>query len=703
MVINFFTMMDQLTKTDFNHIHTLWQKLAYELMNTFDAHGVCAAVANEVAVYTQTTTVVGVVGPQNRYYDVWICNKDGSIQQTRWEYDKASFTPLIAAQKALRQDKFSQTASELIKSELWQLPRESILSVPIPIPGRYEMVSPPGVLCLIDPGPNCPVNLDTIEPLATNITMALDRAYLRHHVDRQDIEFAVVSEISYALTSTLSLQNIYRQLMEPVRRTLNVESISVGLIDPTSGDITFVDILLGPMFKGLPTIRLKRGQGIAGWVAEHREPIIVNDVYTDKRFYANVDRQSGFVTHSMVCIPLQVEERMIGVLQAINKQSSNFNENDLRLLQAIGGSLAAAIENSRLHADVISEKKRIETIFSSMSEGLLTINSEGYITHANDALLSLLFKNRESLIGKPANEIIRFKNGSLREFTEQVLKADEDENPQLAADILHEGDSTVPVLVSGATIQGPNEEISEIIFVFSDLRLIREVERMRDDFFHGIIHELRTPLATILMYARLLREGKAQQKEKADRFLGVIERESDRLQKMVRQMLELAKMEARELQRGDEPIDLNPIFDEMLPPLADRAIEKGLTFRQRIQPDLPPVIGNKDTLYLVFKNLVDNAIKFTLSGQVHIDARTEGNKIIVKIKDEGIGIPQQSLPNLFGRFFRAQTAVERGIAGTGLGLYMVKEAVENYNGTIEVKSVQDKGTTFTVSLPTTER
>jgi two-component system phosphate regulon sensor histidine kinase PhoR len=238
-----------------------------------------------------------------------------------------------------------------------------------------------------------------------------------------------------------------------------------------------------------------------------------------------------------------------------------------------------------------------------------------------------------------------------------------------------------------------------MIFVFSDLRQIREVERMRDDFFHGIIHELRTPLATILMYARLLREGKAQQKEKADRFLGVIERESDRLQKMVRQMLELAKMEAREFQRSAEPVKLNPIFDDMLPPLADQATEKGLTFRQRIEPDLPAVLGNQETLYLIFKNLIDNAIKFTLSGAVRIDAWQEDGMVHVKVRDDGIGIPKQALPNLFGRFFRAQTAVERGIAGTGLGLYMVKEAVQHYNGSITVSSTQDKGTTFTVRLP----
>lgn len=684
-----------------NHVHQLWTKLARELSNIFDAHGVLAAIANEVAVYTQTTTVVGISDPQNKYYNVWVCDKKGNLQQTRWDNKKASFAEITNSKTAVVLDKFGRSPSELVKSELWQLPREAILAVPLPYPGRYAPVSAPGVLCLIDPQPDCPLTLETITDLAINATMALDRAHLRHFMDRQDIEFAVVSEISYALTSTLSLQNIYSQLMEPVRRTLNIESISVALIEQPTGDIVFVDMLLGPLFDKLPPVRLKRGQGIAGWVAENREPLIINDVYADQRFFTSIDRSSGFHTESMICIPLQVEERMIGVLQAINKQGGDFNENDLRLMQAIGGPLAAAIENSRLHSDVLAEKRRIEAIFGNMSEGLLTVNGDGYITHANDALLSLLHQDLANLVGQNATDKIKLVGGDLADFINDVRQA-EDESPQLATNVVQQGNKAVPILLSGASIRNEEGEVTEMIFVFSDLRMIREVERMRDDFFHGIIHELRTPLATILMYARLLREGKAPQKEKADRFLGVIERESDRLQKMVRQMLDLAKMEARELHRGAEPVPLNAIFEEMLPPLADRATEKGLTFSQRIPNNLPLVLGNKEMFYLIFKNLVDNAIKFTLDGTVQIRAKVEGNRLEVRVKDDGIGIPQQALPNLFGRFFRAQTAVERGIAGTGLGLYMVKEAIENYNGTITVESDTGKGTTFTVSLPVYE-
>ncbi|MCP4426521.1 MAG: GAF domain-containing protein [Chloroflexi bacterium] len=683
------------------NIFALWQKLTAELANILDAHGVCATIANTIAAYTGTTTVIGSSGPQGRYYDVWIGTGDGRIQQTIWDNAKASFDPLIKAGGAAVQHKFDLSAAELINSELWQLPRETILSIPLPMPDSRSRFTPPGLLCLIDPRPECILTPESLPPLATNITISLDRAYLRNHVNRQDVEFAVVSDISHALTSTLNMGNIFQQLMDPIRRTLLVESISVGLIEPITGDILFVDILLGPLFKNLPPIRLKRGQGIAGWVADHREPVIINDVYTDKRFFSKIDRRSGFHTESMICIPLQVEDQVIGIVQAINKSGSDFNENDLRLLQAIAGPMAAAIENARLHDDVIAEKRRVETLFANMSEGMLTVTVDGVITHTNEALLSLLGKETANLIGKNIHDIIRLKGNDLEDYINLVQEADE-EYPQMATNLVRSGGGKVPALISGAPVRNEEGQVTEMIFVFSDLRLVREVERMRDDFFHGIVHELRTPLATILMYARLLREGKAREEEKANRFLGVIVRESDRLQKMVRQMLQVAKMEARELQRSPEMVYLNDLFDEMLPPLADRAIEKKLTFRQRIEKTLPPVLGDKETLYLILKNLVDNAIKFTLSGTVRVTARQENGQVFVEVKDEGIGIPQAALPNLFGRFFRAQTAVERGIAGTGLGLYLVKEGVEYHNGTINVASAEGEGTTFTIRLPAIE-
>jgi signal transduction histidine kinase len=126
---------------------------------------------------------------------------------------------------------------------------------------------------------------------------------------------------------------------------------------------------------------------------------------------------------------------------------------------------------------------------------------------------------------------------------------------------------------------------------------------------------------------------------------------------------------------------------------------KGLEFRQHIQPDLPAVRGGADMLYMVFKNLVENGINFTTSGAISVYAQTAGNVVRVEVSDQGIGIPAEAIPNLFQRFYRAQSAVERGIAGTGLGLYMVKEGLETCGGTIEVESKENQGARFVVKVP----
>lgn len=687
-----------------NHIHALWEQLTRELTDVLDAHGVCAAVTYEIAVFTGVRTAVLLSGPPDKYYDAWICDSNGDLQQARWNNVQPALDTLSAGGGAVRQDKMELPAAEIIDNDLWILAKDDVLFVPLPYPSGRSSSVPTGGICLFDPTDQCPLNRSNIENLATHVTTFLDRAFLRQEIDRQRVEFDIVYDLTYSLTATLKKETILNQLIDPVRRILNVEAISIGLVEEMTGDIIFEETLMGPLFKKLPPIRLRPGQGIAGIVAESGESLIVNNVYKDERFFPKVDSQSGFRTESIICVPLQVEGRVIGILEAINKRHGIFNETDLRLLQAIASPLAAAIENARLHGDVLAEKRRVETIFSSMSEGMLTVNAEGRVTAANDALLTLMgYKSDESLVGNLATEVIRVHSGEeFDEFMENVREA-HGENPQVASDIERAGGESVPVLISGAPIQNEEGGLSEMIFVFSDLRQIRELERMRDDFFHNIVHELRTPLATILMYARLLREGKAQgDPEKADRFLGVIERESDRLQQMVRQMLQLAKLEAREIQRSSERIELNRLFDDLLPPLADRAVEKGLVFSQKIQPELPPIIGSREMIYSVLKNLVENAVKFTMSGNVRVEANVHDGLVRVVVRDEGIGIPEEARPNLFKRFYRAQTAVERGIAGTGLGLYMVKEAVERHRGTIQVESDEGEGSTFVIELPTAE-
>ncbi len=682
-------------------IHALWAGLTESLLAIFDAHSVCALLAQQIAAFSNTRTAVCISDADRQHYDVWVAAPDGELEQVRWRREASGLDPIVAAEEARYWEKLSRPAAELLRSELWLLPHHAITAVPLPYPANEHSLVPGGAIILIDPPADCAISPEAFSQLAMMATAFLDRAYLRRRVDRQNIEFSVISDISHSLSSTLNLGAIFEQLRGPIRQTLNVETLSVGLLEPATGDIVFVNSLMGPEHRALPSVRVKQGQGIAGWVAQHGEPVVLNDTYSDQRFFSGVDRKTGFRTSSMMCIPLQVEERTIGVLQAINRQSGEFSDHDLGLLQALGGPLAAAIENANLHASVVTEKSRIETVLSSMTEGLVTLTPEGIILRANDAFATLLFPEPLDLTGRLITEIVELRTGDLAELINSVAHGSS-EYPQLATDVRRTNGQLVPVLISAAPMLDDGAILTEILLVFSDLTMIREVERMREDLFQSIIHELRTPLATILMYTRLIREGKAQQPEKAERFLGVIERESDRLQKMVRQMLDIARLEARETQRGPQAVYINPILDDLLPAMADRAVQKGLQFRQRIAEDLPPVSGNSETYHTVLKNLVDNAVKYTPSGAVRINARQEDGFVVIEVSDDGIGIPREALPHLFKRFYRTQAAVERGIAGTGLGLYLVKESLQTYDGRIEVTSEPGKGSTFVVRLPVTE-
>ena len=686
-------------------LYELWDKLSHELAGTYDVHGVCVAMAGALAGYARTAALVGLQEPYGRYYDVWIAQPNGEVEQTRWETSRVQLAHLVRHNQPTTHDKQAQKAADLITNELWQLPRQRLLIAPLRPHNQFGDDRLQGVACLIDPTAETPLDETRLQKTLTFLQPFLERAALQYQRDKQAIEFAIISDISQSLAATLRLEEIFDRVAADIRRMLDVETISLALINETTGNIVFVPEMMGALFLEIPPIELRPGEGIAGWVAMHGEPLIVNNAYADKRFFTQSDSLTGFKTHSILCVPLQAGEQVIGVMEAINKHNGEFTQHDQMLLSALSGPLATAIVNARLHQDVVAEKRRMETMFQSMSEGMLNLNQEGRITAVNDSLLTLFRRQPQTLIGKPLREAIQLKEGDLGTFLQEIRAhalRQRDDYPQLACEIKQDG-VYLPVLISGAAIvppEGEAREVSEFILTLTDLRQIREVERMRDDFFHNVVHELRTPLATILMYARLLLKARAgDEDEKTIRFLQVIERESDRLQTMVRQMLQLAKLEAKEIQRSAEKVSLNSVLEEILPPMADRATEKGLTFMQRIKPDLPLIVADRETIYMIFKNLVENAIKFTLTGTVKVEARLDGRKIVVLISDEGIGIPEAALPNLFKRFYRTQTAVERGIAGTGIGLYMVKEGIEKHKGELTVQSTEGKGTTFTVTLP----
>ncbi len=691
-------MIDGVRPEDRPEIAALWHDVVDDLQHVYDIHFVCSSFSYHVARHMQSRVLVALDDSDAQCYDLWITDPDGSTSQLKWTKSESGIQPLMGLAQPATLDKMDRPAAEILSGKLWLQTHQRLLVAPLVPTNRPYQAFPPVLLALIDPPDLDHITLQAVANVANLMCVFLDRAGLRTDVDRRTIEFAIVSDISQALSATLDIQQIYDLLNGPVRQVLNVETLSIALVEPVTGDIVFVDSLLGPRFSQLPTLRLKKGQGIAGWVAANQEPVVINNAYSDQRFYSGVDRSSGFRTHSMICIPLRVDDQTIGVFQVINRKSGRFTDRDLQLVQALAGPLAAAIENSNLHADVLAEMRLTEALFDAVPEGIITVNREGIITNANSAFGALIDLPVEEVIGLALRDIFRTRKSDIDLLIKRASETDQ-ESVDLALEYPRQNGLALPLYIHGTPVRGDDEKIEEFVFIFTDLTQIQEVERMRDDLFDGVSHELGTPLATILMYSRLLQKGRFQQPDRAERFLGVIERESDRLQHMIQQLLAISRIKAKEMRRSPQPVLLNPLFDELLPAAAERAIQKGLLFRQRIESDLPPVAGEIAGYKLILNNLLDNAIKYTPSGSIQAAAWKADDRVCIEISDDGIGIPPGSVNNLFRRFYRTQPAIERNIAGVGLGLYMVKESLLNYNGSIEVKSTLGKGSVFKITLP----
>ncbi|MBN1319195.1 MAG: GAF domain-containing protein [Anaerolineales bacterium] len=584
--------------------------------------------------------------------------------------------------------------------KLLALATDNIVLVPISGSDLISNSHSPGAICLIDvPKEHHPPPGELLA-IASFTGLALHLVTSKSQAARQAVEYSIISEIGRSLTSSLSTEDIFDQILSSVRAAIDASEVSVGFIDHEKKEIIFEKSLMGPWFEPLPTLRLKMGQGVAGWVAQTGEALNVPDAYKDPRFYQGADRESGFKTHSILCVPLKVEGQVIGVLEAVNKKGGYFTNADKRLLSALGSSAAIAIEKAHLHENVLSEKRRMDAIFAHMGEGLMTLDLEGRILTINPAMVSILRKPVEELVGKDCRAVIVTEPAVMDNLIDQTSNQGVHADVfHAACDMIHADGSRTPVLINGSATQDVTGAMMEIVVVFSNITQLRELERMKDDFIANVTHELRTPLATILLYARLLRGGKKVDPEREDRYLGIVEQQSNHLQKLVRKILDLSRLESTLTYMTTEQIDLTDLFNNLLPPCEKMAAQKDLKMVVNITDDLPKLKGSSDAVNLIVKNLIDNAIKFTQQGEITISVYPCGDCVQIEISDEGIGISSESMPHLFQRFYRTKATVELGIGGTGLGLALVKEATERLGGTISVESEPEKGSTFTVQLP----
>ena len=344
-----------------------------------------------------------------------------------------------------------------------------------------------------------------------------------------------------------------------------------------------------------------------------------------------------------------------------------------------------------------SERQRLDSVLRHMSDGVIATDRRGRIVIMNTAALDILNLKSEKVIGIPLLSILPLEEKvSFRE----LLETQQERLIHLEDD----GEDSI-IQCEFSVIQRESGFISGLVCVLTDVTEQQKIDRERRNFVSNVSHELRTPLTSIKSYTEALVDGAWENKEIAPGFLKVIETETERMMRMITDLLNLSRMDQNRLGLEKEFINMNELvvhivsrFEMVLQsePYRDKNYRILTDITQR---DLWVEL-DQDKITQVLDNIINNAIKYSPDGgRIIVRLMETHTDIIVSVSDEGLGIARKDIPHLFDRFYRVDKARSRAMGGSGLGLAIAQEVVQLHGGKIWVNSIENKGSTFFVSLP----
>ena len=339
------------------------------------------------------------------------------------------------------------------------------------------------------------------------------------------------------------------------------------------------------------------------------------------------------------------------------------------------------------------EKDKLASILANMSDGVLATDDVGRIIVVNRRAVQMLHKEEKDILGQEISAILGIDKEKIDEY---VLG--ENHTVMLELDF---HDEPLIVRVTFTPIHRRNRGITGTIVVLQDVTEQEKMEQSRRDFVANVSHELRTPLTTIKSYLEALEEGALEDPGLAKRFVGVTRNETERMIRLVNDLLHLSRLDSRQAVIHKEPTDLADMLEDVADRFSFQLQQKSIGIAIRVDPDLPLVDLDPDQIDQVLDNLMSNAVKYTTEGgKIEIHAhRPDPDHVTVSVRDTGIGIPKKDLNRIFERFYRVDKARSRSMGGTGLGLSIAREIVRAHGGTIAIESEVDVGTKISFTLP----
>lgn len=339
------------------------------------------------------------------------------------------------------------------------------------------------------------------------------------------------------------------------------------------------------------------------------------------------------------------------------------------------------------------EQERLKTLIENMGSALIMIDRQGSVTLFNKAFTYEFALKDKELSDKFYKEIEI--PAELEAFIEHVFMLEQPAREQLK---FTQGMNTRHIDVYGAPVIGKHEQWHGIVIVAHDITELKRLEGIRRDFVANVSHELRTPVTSIKGFSETLLDGAYVDQSALLSFLEIIHKESNRLEMLIQDLLELSRIEREGFQVDAQPTEMDALIETAAERIQGRLEEKNISLKLELQPVL--VQGDANRLIQVMINLLINAITYSGAGTaITVRLFEKDGEAVTEVEDQGIGIAASELPRLFERFYRVDRARSRNQGGTGLGLSIVKHLIEAHHGKVEVRSEVGKGTTFTVYLP----
>jgi PAS domain S-box-containing protein len=429
---------------------------------------------------------------------------------------------------------------------------------------------------------------------------------------------------------------------------------------------------------------------LSGDVFQSRSPVAIEDASGDERLLG-IDPVLAAGYSAFLGVPLSGPEGALhGVLAVYARRPRRWRPEEVEALLALAANTSAALSNAELYSRVSLEKERSDAILANIADGIVAVDREGTVVLWNAAA--------EHITGVPQGDAL---GRTVPEVLQRTFETDPERVPGSRLVSIQRAGDEVWLSLSEAVMRDPAGAVAGRIFAFRDISADRMVEEVKSDFVAAVSHELRTPLTSIYGFAEtLLRQDVLFGEEERQTFLRYIASESGRLTEIVDQLLNVARLDAGDLQVEPERIDVGSVVSEVVGTVEGAGGVNGHRFEVDLPEEPLAAEADREKLRQVFSILVENALKYSpRGGTVTVGARRKEDTVEVRVVDEGIGIPQAEQQRIFRKFYRSESSTRDGAAGTGLGLFIAKELVTAMGGRIWVDSAEGEGSSFAFELP----